>query len=82
MSIHWGSLFAVFAVSLGSAVAVVGLVALGLLGLSARAPRLAACGAPAPRVLFSPAVGTALAAVALSTAAAIVLFGLWVMIVR
>ena len=40
MSIHWGSLLTVFAVSLGSAVTVVALVTLGLTGLS---------GPPSPR---------------------------------
>ncbi len=36
MTVHWGSLLAVFLVSLGSAVAVVALVATALWGLSAR----------------------------------------------
>ena len=76
MTIHWDSLLAVFLVSLGSAVAVVGLVALAMLGLSARA---AVADGPPGR---SRAAGTAVAAACLAAAALIVLFGFWVIIVR
>jgi hypothetical protein len=79
MTIHGDALFAVFAASLGSAVGVVALVTIALVGLSARS------AVPAPgarRPLLSPRVGTAVAAVCLTAAAAIVLFGLWVLVVR
>jgi hypothetical protein len=82
MSIHWGSLIAVFATSLGATITVVALVAAALLGLSARAPQLALLDATARRRALSPRAGTAVAAVCLSGAAAIVLVGLWTMIMR
>jgi hypothetical protein len=82
MSIHWGSLFAVFVTSLGATVAVVALVATALLGLSARAPQLALPAAGPRRRALSPRAGTAVAAACLGVAAAIVLVGLWTMIVR
>jgi hypothetical protein len=86
MSIHWGSLIAVFATSLGATITVVALVAAALLGLSARAPRLAlydgAVHDTPTRRPLSPRAGTAVAAACLTGAAAIVLVGLWVMIVR
>jgi hypothetical protein len=82
MTIHWDSLFAVFAVSLGSTVAVVVLVTLALLGLSTRALR----PAPAPvsrwPPVMSPAVGTTVAAACLAAAVLIVLVGLWVLIAK
>ena len=78
MTVHWGSLLAVFLVSLGSAVAVVALVATALWGLSARAPVVDA--AVAPRL--SRGVGAAVAAASLTAAALVVLFGFWVIIVR
>jgi hypothetical protein len=82
MTIHWNALLSVFGVALGSTVAVVVLVTLALLGLSSR--RVETTGSPpaAGRSLFSPRVGTAVAAACLGVAAAIVLFGLSVMIVR
>jgi hypothetical protein len=65
-----------------SAGAVVALVAVALVGLSARAPQLAVCDtAPRGRPL-PPRVGTAVAAACLSGAGAIVLVGLWAMIMR
>jgi hypothetical protein len=79
MTIHWGALLAVFATSMGSAVAVVALVAAALLGLSARAPRIVS-GDAAPRL--SPRAGTAVAAACLTGATAIVLVGLWAIVVR
>jgi hypothetical protein len=82
MSIHWGSLLAVFVTSLAATVTVVALVAAALFGLSARAPQLALLDATPRRRALSPRAGTAVAAACLTGAAAIVLVGLWVMIVR
>jgi hypothetical protein len=78
MTIHWGSLLTVFAMSMSSTIAVVVLVTLALLGLSVRTT---------PRVFirhprFSPAAGTAVASACLATTSAIVLFGLWTMLAR
>ena len=78
MTVHWGSLLAVFLVSLGSAVAVVALVATALWGLSARV--VAAADAAVSRL--SHGVGAAIAAACLTAAALVVLFGFWVIIVR
>ena len=78
MTVHWGSLLAVFLVSLGSAVAVVALVATALWGLSARAPVVDAAAAPR----LSRGVGATVAAASLTAAALVVLFGFWVIIVR
>jgi hypothetical protein len=77
MTVHWGSLLAVFLVSLGSAVAVVALVATALWGLSARAPVV---DAAAPRL--ARGTGAAVAVACLAAAALVVLFGFWVIIVR
>jgi hypothetical protein len=66
MTIHWESLLTVFVVSLGATLTVVALVTTGLLALSGR------------RTTISTTSGAA----CLSGAAAIVLFGLWMMIVR
>jgi hypothetical protein len=77
MTVHWGSLLAVFLVSLGSAVTVVALVATALWGLSTRAP---VTDAVAPRP--ARGVGAAVAAASLTAAALVVLFGFWVIIVR
>jgi hypothetical protein len=74
MTIHWGSLLTVFVVSLGSTIAVVGLVTLAMLGLSARVAE--------PRALFSPVRGTAVAGVCLAAAVVIVLFGLWTLVAK
>jgi hypothetical protein len=87
MNIKWGQLFDVFAVSLGSTLAVVVLVSLGLLGLSARAARpvalvAAQAGNAARRAPFSNSAGTAVAVVCLAGAAAIVLSGIWVLVAR
>ena len=89
MSIHWGSLLAVFAVSVASAVAVVALVALGLLGLAG----LSGPGGPTtgtrraetdvpnrPWALPAPSYRATLALLSLTAAAAIVLLGLWVIL--
>ena len=75
MSIAWGSLLIVCVASLAIGVAVVVLVAFALVGLSARAV-VPAGGAPT----LSPAAGTAIAGVCLLAAAAIVGYGLWIII--
>jgi hypothetical protein len=83
MTIQWGSLLAVFVVSLSSTVAVVVLVSLAMLGLSVRAvPTAVPPRVPTRPPVFSPAVGTAVAAACLAAAALIVLFGLWALIAR
>jgi hypothetical protein len=82
MKIQWDSLLTVFAVSLGSTVALAVLVALALLGLSARAVRVGPVDAAIRRRVLSPAAGTALAGVCLTAAGAIVLFGLWTLVAR
>jgi hypothetical protein len=76
MKIHWDALLGVFAVSLGSAVTVVGLVALALLGLSVRT---AAADGPSVRLRLTRTAG---AAVCLVLATAIVLVGLWVIVAK
>jgi|tagenome__1003787_1003787.scaffolds.fasta_scaffold13714683_2 hypothetical protein len=78
MTVHWGLLLSVFLVSLGSAVAVVALVAAALRGFSVRVA--AADAAPASRL--SRGVEKAVAVACLATAALVVLFGFWVIIVR
>lgn len=87
MNVHWGSLFAVFATSLGATLAVVALVAAALVGLSARSPHLALCegtlGDSRPaRGALSRRAGTALAAACLTCAGGIVLVGLWAVVAR
>jgi hypothetical protein len=82
MTINWASLLAVFVVSLGSTVAVVGLVTLAMLGLSARTARTAAPRVASRPPLFSPVTGTAVAGACLAAAALIVLFGLWAIVAR
>jgi hypothetical protein len=79
MSVHWGSLLTVIAGSVSSTVAVVALVSLALLGLSARTTP---ARVPHRHPLLSPAAGTAVATACLSLAGAIVLFGLWSLVVR
>jgi hypothetical protein len=88
MTINWGALGVVTLVSLAVGVLVVVLVAVALVGLSAREP--APHGEPAsadetPIIgrgggSLSPAAGTAVAAVCLLGAAAIVLYGLYIII--
>jgi hypothetical protein len=76
MNIAWGSLGLVGAVSFAAAVGVVVLVSFALVGLSAReAP---AEGEPASGM--SPAAGTAVAAVCLLAVAAIVVYGLYIIV--
>ena len=79
MHVAWGSLVIVCVVSLALGVAVVALVSFALVGLSAR--ERAAVGGPhdgAPAL--SAGVGTAVAAICLLAVAAIVTYGLYVII--
>jgi hypothetical protein len=78
MTINWGALALVAVVSLAVGVLVVVLVSLALVGLSAREPGPSgeATEPPTTRGRLSPAAGTATAAVCLLGAAAIVLYGL------
>ena len=85
MSIHWGSLLRVFAVSFGSAVAVVALVTLGLQGLAARSAQTVPSPSPGRRAgpdAWSPRTGTAVAVAGLGLAALLVLLGLWEIVAR
>ncbi|MGB7795303.1 MAG: hypothetical protein WBL53_03435 [Pseudonocardiaceae bacterium] len=75
MHIAWGSLGIVFVVSFGAAVAVVVLVAFALVALSARA-----ANPDDPPAIMGVGAGTALAGVCLTAAAAIVLYGLYIII--
>ncbi|WP_181782895.1 hypothetical protein [Pseudonocardia pini] len=75
MTIAWGSLGIVVLASLAFGVAVVALVAFALVGLSAR--QATTNGA---RAALSPAVGTAVAVVCLAAVAAIVGYGLWIIV--
>ena len=87
MTINWGALGVVAAVSLAIGVLVVVLVSLTLVGLSAREPDPA--GEPADEAPIigrgssglSPAAGTAIAAICLLGATAIVLYGLYLLAV-
>lgn len=79
MSIDWGSFVVVFVVSFGSAVAVVVLSTLALVGFSARADASKPDSRPA---LFSPSVGNVVGAVCSTAAAAIVLYGLWIIVAK
>ena len=79
MEIAWGSLFLVFVVSLAVGVAVVALVALALVGLSAR--QRALVGGPHDGAsTLSPGAGTAIAGLCLLAVAAIVAYGLYIII--
>lgn len=79
MKINWDALLAVFTVSLGATVGVVALISVALVGLSARTPHVVPAGGHRQATL-SPRTGTALAAVCLTAAAAIVLLGLWTLV--
>ena len=79
MSVAWGSLLIVCVVSLAVGVAIVALVSFALVGLSAR--QRAAVGGPhdgAPTL--GAGAGTATAAICLLAAAAIVGYGLWIIV--
>ena len=88
MSIHWEALAAVALVSLIVGVLVVVLVSLAMVGLSAREPAQGGERASADDTpvigrggsTLSPAAGTAVAVVCLLGAAAIVLYGLYVIV--
>jgi len=87
-SINWGALGVVSIVSFAVAVLVVVLVSLALVGLSARAPAqdgepvsadetpIIGRGSPP----LSPAAGTTVAAICLLAAAAIVVYGLYLIV--
>jgi uncharacterized membrane protein len=77
--INWGALLAVQLVSLGATLAVVTLVAVAVLGLSARG---AASTPGRHTTTFSARSGTAVGAICLALATAIVLFGLWQIVAR
>ena len=85
MTINWGALGVVAAVSLVIGVLVVVLVSLALVGLSARAPDPA--GEPADaapvidrdRIGLSRTAGTVIAAICLLGATTIVLYGLYLL---
>ena len=87
MSIHWEALAAVALVSLVVGVLVVVLVSLALVGLFAREPDPASEPADEALVIgrgsggLSRAAGTAVAAVCLLGAAAIVSYGLYLLVV-
>jgi hypothetical protein len=80
MNIEWGSLLVVCAVSLAAGVAVVVLVSLALVGLSARVAQPVGGPADGARAPLSAGAGTAVAAACLLAAAAIVGYGLYVII--
>jgi hypothetical protein len=83
MHVAWGSFVAVFLVSFASAVGVVVLVAFALVGLSSRAAWTASAdrsAQPARRVPKTASVGTAIAGICLAAAAAVVLYGLWLIV--
>ncbi len=75
MTIAWGSLGLVAIVSFAAAVVVVALVSFGIVGLAARAPR-----ADGPEPALSPSAGTAVGVLCLAGAAAIVLYGLYIIV--
>ena len=79
MGIAWGSLFIVGLVSLAVGVAVVVLVAFALVGLSARV-RVPAGGPEDGAPALNPSIAIAIAGVCLVAAAAIVGYGLWIIV--
>ena len=79
MSIAWGSLLVVCVASLVIGVAVVVLVAFALVGLSARV-HVPAGGPEDGAPSLSPGAGSAIAGICLIAAAAIVGYGLWIII--
>jgi hypothetical protein len=88
MSINWGALGVVTIVSFAVGVLVVVLVSLAVVGLSAREPAQGGETASADDTpvigrggsMLSPAAGTAVAVVCLLGAAAIVLYGLYLIV--
>lgn len=75
MNIAWGSLLVVLVVSLGASVLVVSLVSFALVGLGARA-----AGPDTRPATMSAGAGTAVAGICLAAAAAVVLYGLYVIV--
>ncbi len=75
MNIAWGSLLIVLVVSLAASVLVVSLVSFALVGLGARA-----AGLDTRPATMSPGTGTAVAVLCLVAAAAIVLYGLYIIV--
>jgi hypothetical protein len=80
MTIEWGSLLVVCVVSLAVGVAVVSLVAFALVGLSARATRPVGGPDDGGTPPVSVQVGTGIAALCLLAVAAIVGYGLYVIV--
>ena len=86
MTIDWGALAIVAVVSLAVGVLVVVLVSFALVGLSAREPTLAAETKDATPVVgprqnrLSPSAGVVTAALSLAGAAAIILYGLYLLV--
>jgi hypothetical protein len=80
MDIAWGSLLTVCVVSLAVGVAVVSLVAFALVGLSARAAQPAGGPDNGAEPPVSAPVGTTIAALCLLAVAAIVGYGLYVIV--
>jgi hypothetical protein len=79
MSIAWGSLLVVCVVSIAIGVTIVVLVAFALVGISARAG-VAAGGPDDGAKTLSAGAGSAVAGVCLLAVAAIVGYGLWIII--
>lgn len=75
MTIAWGSLGMVAIVSFAAAIVVTALVSFGIVGLAARAPR-----PDGPEPALSPVAGAAAGVVCLAAAAAIVLYGLYLIV--
>ena len=84
MTIKWGALLNVAFVSFGVAVGVVVLVAFALVGLSARATGAAVgdsgMAESGQRATLSPIAGTVVAGLCLLAVAAVVVYGLWIII--
>ena len=84
MTINWGGLLTVAFISFGVAVGVVVLSAFALVGLSARATGAGIGGTETPestrRRALSPTVGLVVAGLCLLAIAAIVAYGLWIII--
>jgi hypothetical protein len=80
MGIAWGSLLVVCVVSLAVGVVVVALVAFALVGLSARAAQPVGGPDDGAEPPVSPAIGTTIAVLCLLAVAAIVGYGLYVIV--
>jgi hypothetical protein len=80
MRIAWGSLLVVCVVSLAVGITVVSLVAFALVGLSARAAQPVGGPDDGAEPPVSSAVGTTIAALCLLAVAAIVGYGLYVIV--